>query len=561
MKQPTNLLFKLFWIIVLCLLIGCNKKTKKADLVLEDGVFFTLNSVQPFAEGVAIRGSRILAIGSNEEIVRFVGPKTERINLQGKFGIPGFNDANFNLWEGGKTLFEVNLLGVHSGREIQKIILKKLRRLEPGSWLVGWGWDHMVMENEELPTRRILDVIAPDVPIFLKRICGHIVLVNRKALEIAGITLDTPDPPGGIIERDSNTGVSTGILIGDAINLVEQYIPNPSNDEMFLMVRRVLEKIKSFGITTVQDFSNSHIYSVYEQLLNQNKLTCRVSIGYPLHGDNSLYSRLRNKYNSSFLHFGSLRGTLDGTLCSRTALLFHPYSDDPLSNGIAQMKQNELNMLVLTADRDGFQVSIDAVGDHGIRMALDSYELTQKINGERERRHRIEHVQVLSQEDIPRFYQLNVIASMQPAHCIEDMQRAKSRIGQERCRSAHIWNTLQENGARLAFGTNWPMVSMNPLIGLYTAVTRRDTLGYPGRSWFPQERITIEEAIKAYTLGAAYAEFREEEKGSIEPGKLADIVILNKNLLEISPKMILNTKVVYTILNGKVIFNRNKINH
>jgi len=535
---------------------GCQQKKPKADLVLKNGNFFTVNKLRPKVEAIAIRGNRILATGKDEEIDRFIGENTRVIDLNGMFGCPGFNDAHLHFLSGGMSKMEVDLTGAKSIREIQKRVIKKLRSLPPGSWLTGRGWDQSLFPDKKWPTKKILDSIAPDVPIFLRRVCGHVALVNTKALHIAGINAGTPNPPAGEIVKDPVTGKPTGILKEEAMNLVSQYIPPPSKETIEKAVEIALEEARKFGVTSVQDNTSADMLDVYQKLLNKGKLTCRVSEWPPLQEDLKRYKKLKQKYNGNMIHFGLLKGFSDGSMGSRTAAFFQPYFDDPTTRGIFQMTQDELNNLVLCADKEGFQIGIHAIGDAANRMVLDAYSLARKINGVRDSRHRIEHAQVLTKEDIPRFKELGVIASMQPTHCIEDLRWAETRIGLERCRYAYAWKSLKKQGAVLAFGTDWPVVSLNPMEGLYAAVTRRDTSGYPRKGWFPQERLTIQEAIEAYTLGSAYAEFREKEKGSLVPGKLADIVILDHNLLEIPSEEILKTRVVYTIMNGKIVYER-----
>jgi len=550
------LLLIVSFVFVFVFLMGCQQGSQKADLILKNGVFFTGNALQPKVQAVAIRGDRIVAVGKNEEADRFLGEMTRVIDLGGLFGCPGFNDAHLHFLSGGKSMQEVDLTGASSVREIQRRVLKKLSKLPPGSWVTGRGWDQTLLPGKEWPTRRILDVIAPDVPVCLSRVCGHAALVNSKALRIAGITADTPNPPAGEIMRDPVTGQPTGILKEEAMTLVFQYIPPLSEEAVEMAVERALFEAKRFGVTSVQDNTSARMLEVYQKLLDEGRLTCRISEWPPLREDLKEYKRLRQKYKGTMIRFGLLKGFADGSMGSRTAAFAEPYLDDPTTRGIPQMTQEELNRLVLGADKEGFQVGVHAIGDEGNRMVLDAYALARQVNGGRDSRHRIEHAQVLKEADLSRFDELGVVASMQPTHCISDMRWAEERIGTQRCRYAYAWRSLKDRGAVLAFGTDWPVEPLNPMLGLYAAVTRRDTLGYPSGGWFPRERVTIEEAIEAYTLGSAYAEFMDEEKGSLEPDKLADIVILDRNLLEGSPEEILKTKVIYNILGGKIVYQR-----
>lgn len=552
MKDKNKFLVYLFSVIGF--FFSCDHSVPSASLILKNGTVLTLNPDRQYVQAVAVQGERILAVGSDEEISRYTGPNTEIIDLQGRFVCPGFNDAHLHLGSGAQAMSELDLTGVASIRELQIRIHRILNRLPPGGWLAGRGWDQTLLPDGEWPTKRILDAVAPDIPIFLRRICGHVALVNSKALRIAGINLETPNPPGGRIVRDERTGEATGILEENAMDLVTQYIPPVEISDIRPHLIEILAMLLSYGITTVQDQSDPAIHALYEELLEKDSLTCRISLWADLSADLTEARRMRNRHKHPLLYFGLVKGFADGTLGARTAALFRSYTDAAETYGLPGMTRNEMNLQVLHADREGFQIGIHAIGDLGNRMALDAYELALHLNGEKERRHRIEHAQVLSAEDIHRFGALNVVASMQPSHCIEDMRWAEHRLGTQRCMYAYAWRSLKDAGARLAFGTDWPVSPLNPMIGLYAAVTRRDTTGYPPGGWFPQQRLTIEEAIEAYTRGSAYAEFKEDQKGMLESGLLADIVVLDRNLVKVPPREILDTKVVYTILGGKIVY-------
>jgi predicted amidohydrolase YtcJ len=559
MKRPIwKLSICIFLLIVL--FSECDTKPDSADLILKNGVLFTVWEENPIVEAVAIKGERIIFTGSNMESIQYLGDSTLVIDLNGKFGCPGFNDAHLHFLSGGLNMMRVNLVGATSTREIQRRVHEKVRDLPQGVWLIGRGWDQSLFPDKRWPTRRILDRIAPNVPILLKRICGHAALANSMALRIAGIDANTPNPPSGEIEKDPRTGRPTGILKEKAIDLVEQYIPESSIEEKKFAIELALQEAAHFGVTSIQDNTSEELpktleaLQIYEMLYDEGKLTCRISEWPPLLEDLSPYKQLRQKYHGNIIRFGLLKEFIDGGLGSRTAVFFEPYLDDPSSRGIPQMTTEALNSLILRADKAGFQVGIHAIGNAGNHAVLDAYDYAQTVNGIRDSRHRIEHAQVLTQEDLARFKELGVIASMQPFHCIDDMRWAEIRIGAERCQYAYAWRSLKNHGVVLAFGTDWPVVPLNPLLGLYAAVTRRDTTGYPPGGWFPEQRLTIREAIEAYTLGSAFAEFMEKEKGSLEPGKLADIVIFDNNLLEIDPADLLKTKVVYTFLGGKIVY-------
>jgi len=559
MKHDWNLRYLLMGLLTsLFLFTGCEMKTEQADLVLKNGTFFTVNKELPKVQAVAIQGERILDVGSNEEIEFYITPQTQVIDLKGAFGCPGFNDAHLHLLGGGLNALYVDLRGVQSAREMRTKVIRAIRNLPPGAWLVGWGWDETLFEDKQIPTKRYFDVVAPDVPIFLKRVCLHAALVNSKALEIAGLNAETPNPPGGKIEKDPRTRELTGILKEEAIKLVTQYIPEPTEEMKKEAILTVLSELKKVGVTSIQDNSSVEMLDLYESIQKEGLLTCRISEWSALKMDLKPYKRYRRKYRDNHLCFGLLKGFVDGSLGARSAALFEPYSDDPEERGIPIHTQDELNQLFVNADREGFQLGIHAVGDAANRMVLDAFELTRKVNGARDSRHRVEHAQILAQEDFSRFKDLNVVVSMQPFGCIDDLRWAEDRLGVRRCQNAYAWKSVKESGAVLAFGTDWPVSPLNPMISLYAAVTRQDTTGFPQGGWYPREKLTMAEAIEAYTLGSAYAEFMDQEKGSIEPGKLADIVILDRNLLEVDPSQVLKIQVKYTILGGKIIYQKDE---
>jgi len=531
---------------------------QNGDLVLRNGLFYTGNLSKPQAQALVIRGERILLVGKNEDMERFVGPRTRVLDLNGRFACAGFNDAHVHLFNGGKGSTEFDLSGIASIEEMQQRILKKAWELPTEAWLIGRGWDQSLFPGGVWPDKRYLDVIAPDVPMYLVRICGHVALVNSKALAIAGIKTGIPDPPAGEIVRDPATGEPTGILKEEAMRLVSQYIPALSKEGTEQAVLNALNLVEQYGLTSLQDGSPPDIYPIYEKLLDNGMLKCRISLWFPLDERPQQYRRLRDRYNHTKLRFGLLKGFVDGSMGARTAFFQEPYSDEPSTRGIPLMTQEKLNLLVLRADREGYSIGLHAIGDEANGMALNAYALAQRINGMRDSRHRIEHAQVLTKKDIPRFKELGVIASMQPVHCIEDLPWAEARIGAARARYAYPWRSLLKESTVLAFGSDWPVAPLNPIVGMYAAVTRKDTLGQPLNGFFPQERITIREALDAYTKGSAYAERMEAEKGTLEKDKLADIVVLDQNLLVIPAQKILQTKVVMTICAGKIVYESKK---
>jgi predicted amidohydrolase YtcJ len=544
-------------------LISCSMQ--KADLILINGKIFTVNKNFPYVKSIAIAGEKIIAVGSNELVEKFRGPNTRVIDLQGKTVVPGFNDAHLHFLGGGLLLSRVNLEGVNSIEEFQKRVKTQIEKLPKGAWILGRGWDHTLFPDKKLPTKEILDKVSPDNPVFLNRIDGHIALANSLALKIAGITKDSQNPKDGEIVKDPKTGEPTGILKEDpAMELVSNKIPNSTFEEMSIALQNALDEAKKFGVTSIQDghAARAEDFSVYEDFLKKGKLTVRVAWWGELESGSmkdegrNMNDEVRKKYpitNPNF-HIGILKAYSDGSLGSRTASMLEPYNDDPSTSGLPQMTQEEMDSLVIDRDKKGFQIGIHAIGDRANRMVLNSFEKVMRINGFRDRRYRIEHAQVIHQEDIQRFAKLGVIASMQPTHCISDKRWVEDRIGKGRAKGAYVWKSLLKSEAKICFGTDWPVEHLNPMEGLYAAVTRQSVDGEPKGGWFPEERLTMEEAVECYTLGSAYAEFQENVKGSIELNKLADLVVLSQDIFTIPPEKTLETKVVYTVFGGKIIY-------
>ncbi len=548
----------MFILLLLCVAVftTCDQESPKADLILENGQIYTLCDWNPWSEALAIQNGQILALGSNSDIKRFIGEQTKVLDLKGMFACPGFNDAYIHVLNGGMRILEVDLYGAESIGEIQRQTVREINRLPPGSWVVGQGWDQTLLPDRKWPTKRILDIVSYYVPIFYRRVCGTMALVNSKALSIAGIMANTPDPPGGEIVKDPETGEPNGLLKGTAMDLVSQYIPPLSEEKMLEAIELALFRMKQMGITSAQVRTYPYVLPVYRQLLVQGKLTSRISISLPLSGDFLQYLSAKEELRGDKLRFSALYTSLDGSMGSRTAFMIDPYLDDPTTRGIQLIDENDLNILLYAADQQGFDIEIKASGDASSRMAIDAFDRIRRYNRNVQNRHRIEDMQVIRPEDLGRLQVMNLIASVHPVQCIEDLRWIETRIGTERSRYTWSWNSLKNQGIILAFGTDWPVSDLNPMLGLYAAVARKDTSGNPPDGWFREECLTMEEALKAYTLGSAYAEGTEKEKGSIEPGKLADIVVLTQNLMNIPPEDILITEVIYTILGGSIVFQK-----
>ncbi|MEA1996627.1 MAG: amidohydrolase [Gemmatimonadota bacterium] len=556
------ILIKSLPLLSLILLAACAGKKPAADLVLKNGLIVTIDHDNPRAQAVAVAGNTIIAVGSNREIERYIRPGgTEVIDLQGKMVCPGFNDAHIHFISSGSALDKINLVGITSYEQMKEKVAAWAGRARPGEWIEGRGWDQTLIEGNEWPTKEILDEAAPDNPVILRRVDGHSALVNSLVLEKSGITRDTPDPEGGTIVRDPATGEPTGIVKEKAVGLIK--IPTIAPEEKKRKDRKylvlALEQAKELGITSIQQMVGGA--ELFEEFQQSGKLTLRVYLCARLTDDPETlreYRETMERYKEyPLIKFGGLKAFIDGTLGSQTAALFEPFSDNPATSGLLMMPAGELDKKVLAADKEGFQICVHAIGTRGNHLVLNAYQKAAEVNGKRESRHRIEHTQILIKDDLPRFRELGVVASMQPTHCITDRKYAEKRLGRERCRYAYAWKSILISGGRIAFGTDCPVEPMDPMEGLYAAVSRKDRAGEEGEGWFPEEKLTMEQAIELYTLGSAYASFEENIKGSIEPGKLADMVVLSNNLLETPENEIMKTRVLFTIFNGRVIYRNN----
>jgi hypothetical protein len=531
-----------------------------ASLVLLNGKIWTVNEAQPRAEAVACLGNRIVAVGSNGEIRKWIGPGTETIDLGGKLVVPGFNDAHVHFFSGGENLAGVQLRDAKSEDEFRARIAQFAAKQPAGRWITGGDWDHENWTPARLPTRQSIDAVTAGHPVFVSRLDGHMALANSQALQLAGITRDTPDPPGGTIVRDA-AGEPTGVLKDAAMGPLVRAIPAPSEDQIADAVRAAMRYAAENGVTSVQDMSAApEILRVYQKLLARGELTVRISGHQPLATWERLASvGLHADFGGEKLHIGALKGFADGSLGSTTALFFEPYLDAPNTSGLANSQmipESKMQGRILDADRAGLQIAVHAIGDKANHIVLGMYEEAKRQNGARDRRFRIEHAQHLRMEDIPRFGKLHVIASMQPYHCIDDGRWAEKRIGPERAKGTYAFRALLDSGAVLAFGSDWDVAPMQPLMGIYAAATRRTLDGKHPDGWVPEQKITVAEAIRAYTMGSAYASFDEKIKGSIEPGKLADMVVVSDDILSIPAVGIEKTRVETTVFDGKVVYHR-----
>jgi len=530
----------------------------RADLILFNGRLWTGNKSQPWAEALAARGERITAVGSTEEIKRLAGPETRRIDLQGKLALPGFIDDHTHFMSGGFQLLSVDLRDAQSEQEFARRIKEKAEKLGPGRWITGGDWDHELWPGAPLPTRELIDRYTPDNPVFVSRLDGHMALANSVALRLAKITRETPDPPGGTIVRDAKTGEPTGVLKDAAMSRIWPLVPEPSEAEADEALAAALSEAARKGVTSIQDITSWRDYEVYRRFHERDRLTVRVYARTPL----SQWKRqadlvARQGAGDHRLRLGGLKAFMDGSLGSTTALFFEPYKDAPGTSGIPSddnIPEGTLKKNMRDADRAGLQCSVHAIGDKANNMLLDYFEEVAKENGPRDRRFRIEHAQHLAPSDIPRLAKLGVIASMQPFHAIDDGRWAEKRIGPERIKTTYAFRSLLDAGATLAFGSDWTVAPISPILGIHAAVTRATTDGKNPRGWVPEQKISVEEAAHAYTSACAYAEFSERDKGTLEAGKLADIVVLSQDIFKAGPGEIRDTVVLRTIVGGRVVY-------
>ena len=528
------------------------------DLIIVNALVHTMDPNQPTAEAVAIYGNRIVSVGTSKEVKRMAGTRTRVIDAQKRVVLPGFNDAHVHFLSGGFQLASVDLRDAATPQEFAERIRRFGAKLPAGRWITGGDWDHERWPDTRLPTKELIDSFTAETPVFVNRLDGHMALANSLALRLAGVTRETLDPPGGVIVRDPKTGEPTGILKDAAQSYIWKVVPPSSFDEKLTAALAATNHAAKLGVTSVQDMSAGDDVGIYQTLLDRGELKTRVYAVSPLPAWERLArTGVRAHFGSEMLRVGGLKGFADGSLGSTTALFYDPYKDAPSTSGIAgdeMFPEGVMLARVREADRAGLQVIIHAIGDRANDLILTIYEQVERENGEHDRRFRIEHAQHLRAQDIPRFARDKVIASMQPYHAIDDGRWAEKRIGKERAKTTYAFRSLLDSGAVLAFGTDWTVAPMNPLLSVYAAVTRRTLDGKNSKGWVPEQKISVEEAVRAYTVGSAYAEFQETVKGSITPGKLADLVILSRDIFKIDPKDIENSKVVLTVLDGRVVY-------
>jgi len=535
-----------------------------ADIIVVHGRVYTEDPKQPWAQAVAMYRGKIVAVGDDPVIERMRGMGTKVINAGGKLVLPGFVDCHIHFLDGSFSLGRVNLEGAKNPADIQKR-LREYASEHPGEdWILGRGWNYAMFGSETLPHKKYLDELFPNRPVFLEGFDGHSYWANSKALAMAGITRDTADPPNGAIVRDPQTGEATGALKESAQDLVAKILPKPTRADQLLALRAGMKWANQNGITRVhsagQDFE---VLDLFDEMRRRGDLTVRMYIAYFLNppelrpADLDAIEHARKKFHDDWIDAGAVKFMVDGVVEAHTAAMLEPYSDDPSLKGKLFWEPSKYKSAVAELDKRGLQLFTHAIGDYGVRTALDAYEEAETRNRKRDRRPRIEHIETVTTADIPRFGKLGVIASMQPLHSYPDADTLDiwaRNAGPDRASRAWVWKSIADAGGRLAFGSDWPVVTLNPWEGVQTAVTRQTSEGQPEAGFVPEQRLTVAQAIESYTLGAAFAGRREKSEGSLEVGKLADLIILSQNVFDVEPRKIGATKVVTTIVGGRLVY-------
>jgi predicted amidohydrolase YtcJ len=555
---------KLAIVFLNCVLAGnlLAQSQPTADLIITNAKVWTVDKANPTAQAVAVLGDRIVAVGSKADVESLRGPATKVIDAGGKLLLPGFNDAHVHFVGGGLQLDAVQLNDAASTDEFVRRVGEQAKKTPKGEWIQGGDWDETKWSSSTLPTKGLVDPVTPDNPAFLGRYDGHSALANSAALLLAGITSKTPDPPGGTIVRDAQ-GNPTGDLKDAAMDLVFKVIPPLSREQRLRAVRRALEYAASLGVTSVQHMDPDYPdIAAYAELLQFGELTTRIYAA-PLidQVDDQVKIGIRHAFGGPYLRIGAVKAFADGSLGSRTAYFFEPFSDEPGNHGLLADEMQPLSLMrdrMMKADAAGLQICTHAIGDQAISTILDLYTDVVRAHHGMERRLRIEHAQHMAAKDFSRFAQLNVIASVQPYHAIDDGRWAEARIGHDRASRTYAFRTFLNHGVHLAFGTDWDVAPLNPMLTVYAAVTRATLDGKNPNGWFPDQKLTVVEAVEAYTAGSAYAEFQDKEKGSITPGKLADMVLLSDDIFTIDPARIRDVKVLKTIVGGRVVWDQDR---
>jgi predicted amidohydrolase YtcJ len=533
-----------------------------ADVVLHRGKIWTVNKAQPQAEALAVWQGRILAVGSDKDVRRLIGPATKVIDLQGRRVVPGFHDSHVHFLSSGLRLGQVALKDAADEADFGRRLQEFDRKLLPGRWILGGDWDHDRTFAGKLPTAEVIDRYVRDRPVYIHRYDGHMAVVNTSTLKMAGITAALADPEGGVIVRKPGSKEPSGVLRDQAMSLVSALVPQPSAAEILEGVQAALAEAARCGVTSVQDMDGSPpavrrtLLRVLQQLGRSGKLTCRVRLYFPLASWHSLAEvAVQVGFGDDWVTIGSLKDFIDGSIGSSTAKMYEPYLHEPGSTGIFLARLSRLREDVIGADAAGLGVAVHAIGDRGNAELLDIFAQAIQKNGPRDRRFRIEHAQHLRPQDFRKFAELGVVASMQPFHAIDDGRWVEGRIGKKRCETSYALRSFVDAGVKVAFGSDWNVAPLDALLGIDAAVNRRTLDGKHPDGWFPEQRISVEQALEGYTLGSAYAAFQEKDRGSLEPGKLADLVVLSRDILAPAERdHIAETRVVMTMVGGRIVY-------
>ncbi|HEY1950637.1 MAG TPA: amidohydrolase family protein [Bryobacteraceae bacterium] len=519
------------------------------------------------ADALAVRGDRLQAVGKTSEIEKLKGPDTQVIDLGGRFVMPGFNDAHLHLADAGLKKLNVDMTGVKSLEEFRERLRAKVDAAKGDEWILGGGWDETTWAVNTPPRRWDLDAVSGSHPVYLDRVDGHLAVANTRALQLADITIASHDPQGGLIDRDAN-GQPTGILRETAKRAVLAVIPPPTHEKRRRGIEIALADLAEHGVTSAQDYSPDWAnFQIYEELEKEGKLTARLSTWLPFDLTVEDLKKRRDSHPQSdlMLHTGMLKAFMDGSVGGHTAAMSEPYTDDPKTSGLPQYEAAKLNEMAKERVLAGFQLGFHAIGDKGVQLALDAFAEAEKAareqtvkasNGGNDFRLRIEHAQVTTPAEIARFKELKVIASMQPSHVLTDMRWVNERLGPKRAANSYMWAAFLNKGVTLAFGTDYPVEPVTPLRGLYAAVTRKSEDGK--QEYFPEQKLTMDQAIAAYTSGSAFAEFEEKQKGVLAPGMLADFVVLDRDLTATAAEKLLSAKVLRTVVGGKTVYEAGK---
>jgi predicted amidohydrolase YtcJ len=554
--HPRRLLLAGFAGVILCRTASASMQQQAVDLVVY-GRVWTGDSTQPWAQAVAVEKDRVVAVGDSATISRRVGPRTRALGAGRGMVVPGFIDSHTHFIYGGFQLAGVDLRDANTPAELVARIKRFAATLRPGEWITGGDWDHERWPDTPLPHRSWIDSVTPRNPVFVSRLDGHMGLANSAALRLARITRSTQDPPGGTIVRDRD-GEPTGVLKDEAQTPVLAVIPTPSERQSDSAVSRALRWAASKGVTGVADVSVPWFeLAALKRAHARGALTTRVSVYVPLSEWRRMADTVRaNGVGDEWLRVAGVKGYVDGSLGSTTALFYGPYNDAPGTSGLMVTPEDSLRAWIGAADSARLQVVVHAIGERANGLLLQIFDSVAQTHGRRDRRFRIEHAQHLRRQDIDRIARTGVIASMQPYHAIDDGRWAEKRIGPERIKTTYAFRSLLDRGARLAFGSDWTVAPLDPLLGIYAAVTRRTLDGKHPGGWVPEERITVEEALRAYTTSNAYGVFAEKNRGKLAPGYLADFVVLDRDLTRVPPETIADAQVVTTVVGGKVVYSK-----